>query len=197
MRLPVLTDEEMNPRQQELAARIAGRRGAVRGPFRVWLHSPEMCERAESLGAFARFDCDLPRHLRELTLLMAARNWDAQYSWNAHVHQAIEAGIPEAAVKAVAEKREAVFDDEADQAFYRFCREVLENHFVSDETFARALQHFGPKGLVDTIGALGNFTMLGMCLNTFQVDLQADREPPFPDIRGYERVVPGGDGPRP
>jgi 4-carboxymuconolactone decarboxylase len=30
-----------------------------------------MCERAESLGAFARFDCDLPKHLRELTLLMA------------------------------------------------------------------------------------------------------------------------------
>ncbi|BFO19232.1 hypothetical protein SHKM778_56200 [Streptomyces sp. KM77-8] len=48
MRLPVLTEEEMDPQQQELAARIAGRRGAVRGPFRVWLHSPEMCERAES-----------------------------------------------------------------------------------------------------------------------------------------------------
>ncbi|MER6086043.1 carboxymuconolactone decarboxylase family protein [Streptomyces sp. NPDC001833] len=182
----------MNPRQQELAARIAGRRGAVRGPFRVWLHSPEMCERAESLGAFARFDCSLPEHLRELTLLMAARNWDAQYSWNAHVRQAIEAGIPEAAVAAIAEKREAVFEDEADQAFYQFCREILEEHFVTDETFARALAHFGPKGLVDTIGALGNFTMLGMCLNTFQVDLQADREPPFPDIRGYGRVAPDG-----
>ncbi|OWA00780.1 carboxymuconolactone decarboxylase [Streptomyces sp. CS113] len=187
----------MDPRQQELAARIAGRRGAVRGPFRVWLHSAEMCERAESLGAFARFDCGLPKHLRELTLLMAARNWDAQYSWNAHVHQAIEAGIPVAAVKALAEKREAVFDNEADQAFYRFCREVLEEHFVSDETFAAALEHFGPKGLVDTIGALGNFTMLGMCLNTFQVDLQADKEPPFPDIRGYGRVAPDADGARP
>lgn len=190
MRLPVLSQEEMDPRQQELAARIAGRRGAVRGPFRVWLHSPEMCERAESLGAFARFDCSLPKHLRELSLLMAARNWDAQYSWNAHVHQAIEAGIPEEAVRAVAEKREAVFDSPADQAFYRFCREVLEDHFVSDETFADALAHFGPKGLVDTIGALGNFTMLGMCLNAFQVDLQADKEPPFPDVRGYARVVP-------
>ncbi|MCX4815935.1 carboxymuconolactone decarboxylase family protein [Streptomyces sp. NBC_01239] len=185
----------MDPRQRELAARIAGRRGAVRGPFRVWLHSPEMCERAESLGAFARFDSSLPRHLSELTLLMAARNWDAQYSWNAHVHQAIEAGIPEAAVKAIAEKREAVFDNEADQAFYRFCREILDDHFVTDETFAAALQHFGSKGLVDTIGALGNFTMLGMCLNTFQVDLQADKGPPFPDIRGYGRIAPeGADG---
>jgi 4-carboxymuconolactone decarboxylase len=197
MRLPVLTEEEMDQRQRELAARIAGRRGAVRGPFRVWLHSPEMCERAESLGAFARFDCSLPRHLRELALLLAARNWDAQYSWNAHVRQAVEAGIPEAAVEAIAEKREAVFDNEADQAFYRLCREILEDHFVTDATFAAARRHFGDKGLVDTVGALGNFTMLGMCLNTFQVDLQADREPPFPDIRGYGRVVPDGDGPRP
>jgi 4-carboxymuconolactone decarboxylase len=32
--------------------------------------------------------------------------------------------------------------------------------------------------------------MLAMCLNTFQVDLQADREPPFPDVRGYERTEP-------
>jgi 4-carboxymuconolactone decarboxylase len=199
MRLPVLTEEEMNPRQKELAARIAGRRGAVRGPFRVWLHSPEMCERAESLGAFARFDCGLPKHLRELALLMAARNWDAQYSWNAHVHQAIEAGVPEAAVKAIAERREADadFEDDADLAFYRFCREILDDHFVTDATFAAALAHFGPKGLVDTIGALGNFTMLGMCLNTFQVDLQADKEPPFPDIRGYARLAPAPEETRP
>ncbi|MCZ9341140.1 carboxymuconolactone decarboxylase family protein, partial [Streptomyces sp. TRM76130] len=111
--------------------------------------------------------------------------------------QAIAAGVPEAAVKAIAEKRAAVFDDEADQAFYQFCKEVLEEHFVSDATFAAARHHFGDKGLVDAIGALGNFTMLGMCLNTFQVDLQADKAPPFPDIRGYGRVAPDGDGPRP
>jgi 4-carboxymuconolactone decarboxylase len=190
MRLPTLTDDAMDPDQKELAARIAARRGAVRGPFRVWLHSPQMCERAESLGAFARFDSSLPPHLRELTLLMAARNWDAQYSWNAHVRTAVEAGVPEAAVRAIAEKRRPSFDSEADTAFYDFCREVLEEHFVSDATFARAHAHFGSRGLVDAIGALGNFTMLGMCLNAFQVDLQADREPPFPDIRGFARVTP-------
>jgi 4-carboxymuconolactone decarboxylase len=193
MRLPVLTEEEMNPRQQELAARITARRGAVRGPFRVWLNSPDLCDRVESLGAFARFDCSLPKHLRELTLLMAARNWDAQYSWNAHVHQAIEAGVPETAVKAIAEKRTAEFDNDKDQAFYQFCREILEEHFVSDETFARVQEHFDATALVDTIGALGNFTMLGMCLNTFQVDLQADKQPPFPDVRGYGRVAPDGE----
>jgi 4-carboxymuconolactone decarboxylase len=192
MRLPVLGTEEMNERQQELSARITARRGGVRGPFRVWLQSPELCERVESLGAFVRFESSLPKHLRELTLLMAARHWDAQYSWNAHVNTAIEAGIPEAAVEAIAERREPVFPDEADQAFYAFCHELLELHFVEDETFAAALKHFGSQGLVDAVGSLGNFSMLAMCLNAFQVDLQPGRKPPFPDIRGYARVAADG-----
>lgn len=45
-------------------------------------------------------------------------------------------------------------------------------------------------GLVDIIGCLGNFSMLAMLLNTFQVDLQPV-EPPFPDVRGFARVPPG------
>ncbi|MFJ8861914.1 carboxymuconolactone decarboxylase family protein [Streptomyces sp. NPDC102451] len=197
MRIPVLAAEEMNEHQQELHARITARRGGVRGPFRVWLQSPELCERVESLGAFVRFESSLPKHLRELTLLMAARHFDAQYSWNAHVTAAVEAGIPAEAVEAIAERREPEFADEADTAFHAFCQELLETHFVSDDTFARAHKHFGSQGLVDAIGSLGNFTMLGMCLNAFQVDLQADRRPPFPDIRGFEHVTGGGDRTRP
>lgn len=43
----------------------------------------------------------MPRpHPRELSLLVAARHWDAQYSWNAHVDKAVEAGIPAEAVRA-------------------------------------------------------------------------------------------------
>jgi 4-carboxymuconolactone decarboxylase len=193
VRLPVIAPEQMTERQQEIASRIAGRRGAVRGPFRVWLNSPELCEKVEALGAFCRFESSLPPRLRELALLVAARHTDAQYSWNAHVDKAVEAGVPAAAVRAIAERREPTFDREEDAAFYRFATEILTDHFVSDDTFADALAHFGARGLVDAIGALGNFTMLGMCLNAFQVDLQPDRTPPFPDVRGYARVSGGGD----
>jgi len=69
---------------------------------------------------------------------------------------------------------------------------VLVEHFVDDETFAAGLAELGERGLVDLIGSLGNFSMLAMLLNTFQVDLQPDRDPPFPDVRGYGRVVPAG-----
>ncbi|WP_034217535.1 carboxymuconolactone decarboxylase family protein [Actinoplanes subtropicus] len=189
MRLPVIKPDAMTERQQEMRARIAGRRGAVRGPFQVWLYSPDLCDRVEALGAFVRFESSLPLRLRELSLLMAARHWDAQYSWNAHAGKAVEAGIPLAAVEAIAARRTPEFDDPEDEAFFQFCRELLDEHFVTDETFERARSYFGPQGLVDAVGSLGNFSMLGMCLNAFQVDLQPDREPPFPDVRGYRRVT--------
>jgi 4-carboxymuconolactone decarboxylase len=188
MRLPVIDPDEMTPRQREVADRIAGRRGAVRGPFRVWLNSPELCDRVEALGAFLRFESSLPLRLRELSLLIAARHFDAQYSWNAHWEKAVSEGIPAEAVRAIAERRTPEFDSDEDTAFYRFATELLENHFVTEETFTAAKKHFGAQGLVDAVGSLGNFSMLALCLNAFEVDLQADREPPFPDIRGYARV---------
>lgn len=190
MRIDKIAPEEMTPRQKEVADRIAGGRGRLGAPFQVWLRSPELCDRVEQLGAYLRWDSSLPLRLRELSLLVAARHFDAQYSWNAHVDVALAEGIPQEAIDAIARRETPVFDREDDAAFYAFATELLSEHFVSQETFDRALGFFGPEGLVDIVGSLGNFSMLGMLLNAFEVDLQADREPPYPDIRGYQRVVP-------
>ena len=188
MRLPPL--RELTPRQVEISERIASRRGGTRGPYLIWLRSPELCERVEALGAFCRFESALPDRLRELIVLIAARHFDAQYSWNAHADKAVAAGISAASIQQLAERREPDFGDPEAQITYRFATEVLEKHFVSDETFAVGMEAFGEQRLVDLIGSLGNYSMLAMLLNTFEVDLQPDRPAPFPDVRGFERVKP-------
>jgi 4-carboxymuconolactone decarboxylase len=182
MRLPALTNENMTPEQRTLSERIAGRRGGTRGPFLVWLRSPGLCDRVEALGAYVRFETVLPLKYRELGLILAARYWDAQYSWNAHAKKTVEAGIPAAAVEAIRTGHQPEFDDEDDALFYRFCVELLRDHFVSDETFAAALDRFGEESLVDTIGVLGNSSMLAMCLNAFSVDLPEGVDPPFGNV---------------
>jgi 4-carboxymuconolactone decarboxylase len=185
MRLPKLT--ELSPRQQEISARISARRGGTRGPFLVWLRSPELAEKVEALGAYCRFESSLDLRLSELSLLIAARFRDAQYSWNAHVMKAIDAGVSADAVKALANLEEPFFGKADEQVLYQFSKEILQDHFVSDETFAAALAELGERGLVDLIGCLGNFSMLAMLLNAFQVDLQ-DVPPPYPDVRGYAKA---------
>ena len=189
MRLPKLTPETMTPRQRELHDKIAGKRGKVGAPYQVWLYSPELCERVEAIGAYLRWDSAIAPKYRELSLLMAARAFDAQYSWNAHVDAAVKEDIRPETLAAIAERRTPPFNDDEERTFFTFATEVLERHFVKPETFDAARKAFGPQGIVDIVGALGTFSMLGMLLNTFEVDLQKDAAPPYPDIRGYARVA--------
>lgn len=148
----------------------------------------------EALGAYCRFESSLDLRLRELSLLIAARHFDAQYSWNAHIGKAADAGVSRESLQALAENKEPGFTRRDEDIVYQFSTQILGEHFVSDETFAAALEEFGEEGVVDLIGSLGNFSMLAMLLNTFQVDLQAV-EPPFPDVRGYTRVPDGQAAP--
>jgi 4-carboxymuconolactone decarboxylase len=188
LRLHKLQPEDLSPRQAETVEWIEQRRGGVRGPYQAWIHSPDLADKVEALAYYARFESSLDTRLSELTLLIASRFWDAQYSWNAHVGQAIDAGVSAVALEDLAQHRQPHFENRDEQVLYAFCSEMLDSHFVRDETFAAASELFGDSGVVDIVGALGSFSMLGMCLNAFEIDLQPNREPPFPDVHGYEKA---------
>jgi 4-carboxymuconolactone decarboxylase len=168
--------------------KIAARRGATRGPFLIWLRSPELAEKVDALGVYCRFDSSINERLRELSLLIAARHFDAQYSWNAHHKKAIEAGVSAESIKELASNEVPHFAHADEQLLYTLATQILRDHFVSQETFDAALAEWGEAGLVDIIGCLGNFSMLAMLLNTFQVDLKPGDQPPFPDVRGFAKV---------
>ena len=188
MRLPTLKYEELTPRQKASWDRHSERRETVRGPYHVWLHSPELMDKVSPLSNYFRFDCNLPVKLREFGILVTARFWDAQFSWNAHVDKARAAGIPDEVIRDLAAGKKPTFKAEDERVFYEFAMEVLENHFVSRKTFDEAKRIFGNTALVDLIGAVGYFSMLQICLNSAEVDLQADREPPFANVRGYQKT---------
>jgi 4-carboxymuconolactone decarboxylase len=185
MRLGPLHD--LTPEQAELAMRISRRRGGIPGPFQVLLRSPELGDLAEALGTYCMAASALPLRHRELALLIAARRFDAQHSWLAHAGKAIDCGIDAAAVRRLADGEPPDFPDHDDDLLYRFANAVLADHFVNDKTFAAALARWGERGLVDLIGSLGNFVLLAMLLNAFEVDLPPGAQPPFPDIADFRR----------
>ena len=189
MRLPKLAYERLTPRQKEVYDKHSAKRERVSGPYNVWLHSPDLMELVTPISNYHRWHAALPEKLREFGILVTARYWDAQYSWNAHVDKARAAGIPQSVIDDLAAKRTPGFQADDERVYYNFAMEVLENHFVSDATFAEARRIFGERGVVDLIGAIGYFSMLQICLNSGEVDLQADRTPPFADVRGYPKVA--------
>src|SRR2546421_11777580 len=92
-RIPDLVLEKLSPEQRRVHdAIVAGPRGRVVGPLRVWLESPELADPAQALGAFCRFGTSLPRRLSELAIITTGAFWRANFEWHAHAPMAAEAG---------------------------------------------------------------------------------------------------------
>ncbi|MEV6480088.1 neutral/alkaline non-lysosomal ceramidase N-terminal domain-containing protein [Streptomyces sp. NPDC051576] len=179
--------DSTNAEQARLRAAITDRRGAVRGPFEALLRSPRPGGLVEELSTYCARESALPERLRELALLIVARRFDAQHSWLAHIGKAVAAGVDPAALERLARDEPPGFCRADEAVLHRFAVQALTDHFVDDDTYAAALTEFGEQGLVDLVIALGTFTTLALVLNAFEVDLPPDREPPFPDVRGFRR----------
>ena len=184
-RLPPLAAEAMTPEQKKAADEFKATRGyALLGPFSVMLRSPEVMLRAKSMGDYLRFRNVLPHHVRELVTLVTARAWTQQFEWSHHYKYALEAGLSKAVIDAVAEGRrpDKMAPDEA--AAYDFSIELHQHRSVSDATYARALELFGERGIIDLVGINGYYSMLAMMMNVARTPpdyADANLLEPFPN----------------
>jgi 4-carboxymuconolactone decarboxylase len=177
-RLPDLAYEDMDAEQRRIHDEIAaGPRGAVYGPLKVWLHSPALADRAQKLGAFARYHSSLPPRLSELAILTVGAFWRADFEWFAHVGPAREAGLPEPVIEAIRTGAEPPLEDDDSKAVYAVACELQQTRRLSDETYAEAAAALGQRGLVDLIGILGYYTLISMTLNAFEVETPDGSKP--------------------
>lgn len=180
-RMPELRYDEMTAEQRRVHDAIAaGPRGRVGGPLRIWLHSPELADPAQRLGAYVRYDSALPAELSELAILITARLWQADLEWASHVGPARAAGIAEAVIEAIRLGAEPAFEDARSRAVYLVAQELNETRALSDQTHALAEAALGRQGLVDLIGILGYYTLVSMTLKAFDV-AAPDGSRPFAD----------------
>lgn len=151
--------------------------GSLSGPFNAWLRSPEIGTLLVALGGALRFRSSLPPRLVELAILVAAREWTAQYEWAAHARFAERAGVAPEVIEAIRRRREPRLPPGNEAAVYAFVVELLRTHGVSDATYQEAIAQVGEQGIVELIALLGFYTTVSMALNTFRVE--APGEPPL------------------
>ena len=178
-RLPELDPAEFSPEQKRVHdAILAGPRGKVVGPLKVWLNNPGLAEHAQALGAYVRFNSSLPPRLSELAICVTGAFWKANYEWFAHAPLAIKAGIDPAAVEAIRTGGTPNLTKSDEQAIYDFATELLKTRRVSNATFERARQALGETSVIDLVGIVGYYGLVSVTLNAFEIAVP-DGKPPF------------------
>lgn len=173
-RLPL--PQTLTARQQSAVEAIsAGPRGALFGPFVPLLRSPELMTRLQEVGAFLRFESSVPAHLRELVILMIARQWNQDFEWGHHVPLARSAGLDEYVITAVSLDTPVTGAGEV-AAVWQLIRELLDTREVTDLAFDRVRRTVGEDGVVDLVVTAGYYTTLAMTMNAARTPVPSDYE---------------------
>jgi 4-carboxymuconolactone decarboxylase len=146
----------------------------LRGPAGISLHSPRLAELQTAVFQYLRFETGLSEPMRELAILVTAREMDSQFEWTAHEPIALKEGLSQEMIDVVKYRRDVAELPETEQVIIQFGREMFRNKKVTSETFARALKIFGPKQLVDLVALMANYCATAVRFYAF--DMQVDPE---------------------
>lgn len=175
-RMPPLAAEQMTAEQREAAAElVAGKRGALYGPFVPALRSPQFTRRLQKVGEYLRYEAALPPKLREMTILLVARAWTQDFEWDVHAPIAEQEGLSRVVIDAIADGRRPDQADAGEAIVYDFFTELQRTHAVSDATYAAALDAFGETGVIDLVGIIGYYSTLAMIMNVARTPLPDGR----------------------
>ena len=175
-RLPSITSKEQVPEKDRAAFdSIVASRGAVQGPFTMFLHSPEVAGRVAHLGAYVRFEGSLDMRVRVLAAMTVAREFEAVYVWGAQTGGARRLGVPEATIAAIRENHSRGIPAE-DAEIVEFTRQLLRKHRVDEPTFTSMQKRFGSDELIQLTTAIGYYTMLAMTVNACELEAAAGAE---------------------
>jgi 4-carboxymuconolactone decarboxylase len=148
---------------------IVASRGAVQGPFTMFLHSPEIAGRVAHLGAYVRFEGSLDMRVRVLAAMTVAREYESMYVWGAQTGGARRLGVPESTITAIRENHSRGISRE-DAQIVEFTRQLLHNHRIDAATAEAMRTRFGDDEFIQLTGAIGYYALLSMTVNACELE---------------------------
>ncbi len=131
-RIPTASRNNVPTEQVEAFDEYVNERGSIpeTGPLSVMLHVPELIKRGEHLRAYLRGgESSLPANIRELGMLVAAREMDCQFIWNAHAAMGRQSGLSDNLVDSLRDKLNGL--SPAESAVIEYGCEFFRTHRVS------------------------------------------------------------------
>ena len=126
---------------------------------------------ARALNQFLRFESGLDVRLRELAILVDAREMDSHFEWYQHEITAKREGLEDEIIEIVRKRKRVRGIGAKEAAIIKLGREALGKHRVRRSTYAAALELFGAETLVNLVMLMGAYAATATTLAVFAQQL--------------------------
>jgi 4-carboxymuconolactone decarboxylase len=166
---PIAAKSDLPPEHQYVFDQVMQVFGRIRGPFSVLLHSPKLAERLLPMVPLAREGLIVEPQLRQVAILAAVRERDANYVWAAQVDVARRVGLREAVIDLLRAKGDpaALSPDERDIVLY--ARQLMRTNRVEQPVFDALRERHGVQWLVELTAVANFYVALCGVVNAFDV----------------------------
>jgi 4-carboxymuconolactone decarboxylase len=166
---PVTSKTEMEAEYEYVFGQVMGVFGRVRGPFSMLLHSPELTERLLPMVPFAREICVVDPKLRQIAVLTAVRERDANYVWAAQVDVARRVGLREPVIDLLRAKGDPLELPLEERDIVLYMRQLMRTNRVKQPVFDALKDRQGVKWLVELTAVANFYVALCGVVNAFDV----------------------------
>jgi alkylhydroperoxidase family enzyme len=147
---------------------------------RVLAHNPQTLQAWMVFGNHILRNNLLAERLRELVVLRVAWNARSAYEWGQHAGLSRRIGIPEADIARVVRGPRAKGWTPLEAAALSGVDQLMKSQSIDPQTYATLAEHLSPAQLLDYVFLIGEFILVALALNTFQIA----RDPGLADMPG-------------
>jgi len=183
-RLPLIQPGAMDEVTKKVFLELAGNNTErpLGGFLGLALYNPSFAQALRTLNRSVVREGTTGARAYEAAVLTATR--ECQFSeseWTGHAASALRAGLSQSTIDAIRDGRDLAGVPVEDAIVIRFGRELFRNRQVSSETFAAVKDKFGPRGTVELIGIMGDYSLVALLLKA--VDQQLPEERMLPPLK--------------
>ncbi|HXS40816.1 MAG TPA: hypothetical protein VN766_11575 [Stellaceae bacterium] len=164
---------ELSPEQKAGIEAVIGGRGRLLTPYKIWLYSPPLMRALETLGTFLNKACSLSEREVELCITLTAHHWHGAYVETVHARRLKELGVPEAALRAIADGKDPDFREPRERAIHELAKAAEKPGAGEDAMFERATKALGRNGLAEVLALFGYYSAVAIAMKLHRVPIPA------------------------
>lgn len=172
-RLPPLDPDKFTDEQAELAGGRGGPRSQL-NVVRLLVQNPALYRNWMPFAMHLISASSLSARERELVILHTCALCGGKYDVAQHRVIAQRAGLSVTDIEAAISDGAGL--DEFERTLLNAVGELVNERRIADATYAALAKRFSPQQLLDLVFTIGNYTMMSMTTNTFDVQVEPNVE---------------------